>query len=375
MVAQLGVDEPPMNFQQALSAFATPAAANTAPLLPWVRVVCQNRQLFRHALFRLKADGSEEILRYSWAMQNPLVLGLVYCEVSPMLARNSLPFDMMGRADLFEDEYQLIPNIFKFSDKVGDLDPAATVEVKQLSTHPSAFVVGTDCEWEPFESAMASMGIQQRSGGTSARPPLQRPQPPDASLVMQNPWLLDLFGGVGGASSSGSRRPAAPSPVPDNDQAQHDDSFSPRAVEAAFDALHQRRAEVAVADAASDGFSWTVLGGKWTMQNRGVAFDSYRGQPSSKTSKDWAASHNMQTSATFSLAKYGPEVCAIMVQYWTDKMNHYYRVSKGQRAPAYQFSEQDLASFVEEDEFASLFGSAPRAVAQRAQALRDLRPR
>lgn len=371
--AQLGVDEPPKKFQHALSSFAPASAVKAAPLLPWVRSVCQHRSCFKQALFRLKTADSEEIFRFAWAMQNPLVLGLVCCDPAPLLARALQPSEIMGRADVWDMEYQLLPTRLKFSDRVGDLCPEASVEVKQVSTIMSGFIIGTDCEWQSFDKALATMGIQGIPA-TSARAPPQKKQSPDPALVTQNPWLLDLLGGLGSSVSSAPRAVRSPAPVAENDLG--DEPLPQDAVEAAFDALHQRRAEVAGADAAvAQGFAWTVLGGKWTLQHRGVAFDSYRGQASSKAAKEWAASHHLQASSTFSLAKYGPEICGVLVQCWTDKMNHFYEVSGRRPAPAFSFSEQHAASFGEKEEFSSLFGSAPHAVVQRAQALRELRPR
>ena len=157
------------------------------------------------------------------------------------------------------------------------------------------------------------------------------------------------------------------------DHAQ-DGGLSPEDIESVFDALHLRRAEVAGLEKESVAFTWTVLGGKWTMEHKGVAYDSYRGQAVDKAGREWAAKYHLTASATFSLSKYGPDTCAVLVQFWCDKMNHYYNISQ-KHGLAHVFGEVDSSSFVEKADVLALIGHVPAAVELRVQALRAMCPR
>lgn len=267
----------------------------------------------------------------------------------------------------------MLPDCFKYSDRVGDLSPEAVVDVKLETTWLGGLHVGADEEWCPFSKVVAALGLHEENAATTSRAPPKKRHTPNADLVLENPWLLDLLGDPSGGVPAGAR--AASSSSSSAEAQAEPDPLTPNEIEDVFDALHARRAEFATVAQSSDGFSRTVLGGRWTQQHRGVAHDSYRGQACTKQSKEWALAHGLPASATFSLAKYGVETCAVLVQYWTDKMNFLFRLSQGRtgRWP-HKFSDADLSAFVEKADFAQLFGRVPRAVEQRAAALRAIKP-
>ena len=68
-------------------------------------------------------------MRFLWAMQNPLVVGFVCCEELTLVDRDLPPAELMGRADDWENDHQVLPSLFKYSDTAGHLAATAIVDV------------------------------------------------------------------------------------------------------------------------------------------------------------------------------------------------------------------------------------------------------
>ena len=160
VLAQAGVIEPPTQFQDVLEGLGVPVEVDLVATLPWVKVVCHNRRSFRSALFRLKTTESDEIVRFLWAMQNPLVVGFVCCEELALVDRDLPPAELMGRADAWENEYQVLPFLFKYSDTAGHLAATAIVDVKLETVLLPGHRVGADGPWQPLVDVFAALRLE-----------------------------------------------------------------------------------------------------------------------------------------------------------------------------------------------------------------------
>jgi hypothetical protein len=245
------------------------------------------------------------------------------------------------------------------------------VEVKTLSVFLPGLRVGSDDDWQPLDVVLAAFPVVSNPVSSSSSG--SRRMAANADQARQHPWLLDLMGDPARGGLAGVRRPAA------DGGAEHGgdgvvEVLNDEDVAEVFDALHERRAiEALAAGHDRKAFCWTVLGGAWTMEHKGVAFDSYRGQPQFSAAKDWATSRKLFTTATFSLAKYGQESAVLLVKLWCDKMNHFYEIGVA-KCDGYEYTDADVASFVEPPEFVALFGNVSSAVELRLRTLRGMRP-
>lgn len=117
------------------------------------------------------------------------------------------------------------------------------------------------------------------------------------ALWADMPWSLEAM------RDSVRGRRAAPEldePADDDDRAlnvDEDDSADEGDVEAALELLDERRFHWRVAgDELAEPFKWCLRGGRWTQENRGTAFDSFRAF--------FCALAHTPATATFSVRRY-----------------------------------------------------------------------
>ena len=60
-------------------------------------------------------------------------------------------------------------------------------------------------------------------------------------------------------------------------------------------------------------FVWILRGGKWTVRERGVAFDCFRAMCRTRESKAFCTLYGLKQSIGFSIRKYREDICRLVV--------------------------------------------------------------
>ena len=73
-----------------------------------------------------------------------------------------------------------------------------------------------------------------------------------------------------------------------------------------------------------DPFYLIVRGGRWTLENRGVAYDSFRGVARSGAPVEFCTAARLNRSITCTASSYGDEVAVVLVEFWCARMRFFF---------------------------------------------------
>lgn len=121
-------------------------------------------------------------------------------------------------------------------------------------------------------------------------------------------------------------------------------------------------------------FIVAVLGGKWTMQHRGVSADAIQAAARGAQAIGWCTACHVPKSARYELATYGAANAALLARTWAAKMTFFYNLATASTELLVSFSLEQKASWPEPSEFtefARQMSSCPRSSA-RVQQIRRL---
>ena len=77
-------------------------------------------------------------------------------------------------------------------------------------------------------------------------------------------------------------------------------------------------------------FRVKVLGGKWTMERKGVACGRHQGQVRAGTlAADWCVAHAMGSSSSYTIAKFGDVGAQALASSWCEMMLYYFELASG----------------------------------------------
>lgn len=230
--------------------------------------------------------------------------------------------------------------------------------------------VCSDSDWVPLEVFEERCGQTRRCRATE--PGGVRPRRPGGASLAENPWLADLLG-----VSSGARSLPTTAEVKDDEdlEGQEEQDFDPAEVLAMLADARASFAERAGDNDDTEHFAWTLRGGCWTQQNRGMCYDSFRSYAATPAAKAFMNNFHMALIATFSLSRYGEHACAVFCRYWVARMTFFKRLADSSDEDGEViFSDGRVSAFEEPADFVELCSTAGGHVLARAQGLRALVP-
>ena len=149
-------------------------------------------------------------------------------------------------------------------------------------------------------------------------------------------------------------------------------------VEAAVDELLAIRSEWDYdLGVAEEFFFIRILGGPWTMANRGVAADAAGGFARPGVGKDWCKSFAFPAQASFAFNRYGREGANQLAREYC-RRGHFFLRLWLQSGTDFQFTQEHIDAYQEAAEWRSWVESVPpehRWCRQRAGEIRLLAPK
>lgn len=226
----------------------------------------------------------------------------------------------------------------------------------------------------------------------------------DPSLLEQHPWLRkylekaeapDTAGSSGSVQRRGTPAAGAGAPAvqqvdvlssPTEAEESHEEGDARRApaeagedelLDSVFARLQQARAEWLDSDweLAATGFRVVIRGGRWTRQETGKDFDSFRGQASTPDAEAWCRRYQLPLSATFSDAKFGSGTAATLAEGWCHRMEFYYVIFQQSGDSQLDFGTIALPPYEEPTKLRELADGAARPVAERIAQIRGILPK
>ena len=115
-------------------------------------------------------------------------------------------------------------------------------------------------------------------------------------------------------------------------------------------------------------------GGAWTAAHRGVSFDAYRAEGSNRRADAFLEAQHLPKSARFDVSVYTQAGAALLARTWCEKCQHLYDIAAAHGDERHEFSDAELAMWLEPSAFADLTEHATGRALQRCLWLRALRP-
>ncbi|CAK0902148.1 unnamed protein product [Prorocentrum cordatum] len=348
----------------------------------WLAEVCQKREHFAAVCWAVQPPGQAAAYyhMFLYAYQNPQFMQVV------CLARRA--WDPAGprggdspadRCDWMWDFS--ITNAYKDSSKhmaTWDVDHVVVIDRLTLLGNRRAV---SDAPAQPLRRFLASLPDPPRpakapdgsvQGGpvhTSAR----------AKMVAENPWLLDVIDDAQPIRQKRKRDPRGEGPDAaecELEDAFGDDALEPEVLGAEFwQDLAEARALVA-GGGGPDHFGLKPLGGEWTHAHLNVAHEAWQGRAASPLAKQFLEKYTLKGYMRFDVSLYTNEGALVCARYWVAGMSYFFDLWRGLgRCDAHAFTEAEIASFREPEEFTELTVSCTKPAAQkRFTMLRGLFP-
>ncbi len=332
------------------------------PVRPWWNpILCVSRYEFLNtALY--DADDADIVYKFVVAKIQPRVVVFLRCsrehQTAPDLSKLS--------SNVVEDEYDPLLKVLDYSGDrylmdtdVNFSDDSRIMVLPGLKFVGDRLVSRHDAVcFEDFLRGVRRPTAAPRDRGD--RPDgvkVQRKRDIDAYLLEEFPWLTAKDLDVREAPPGVAREKAADkSDVEDADtDGEPPELYPPVPAEGADDVddalalLAERRAEWNV-DYSELAFFVRILGGKWTKEhckvfsNAVACFLCKYAAPSCKI-------YTWQQQRTFHYAKFTGEGAMKLAHAWTQKGDWFFGVWMGQDDDYYTYSDEDLASFVPDDDF------------------------
>jgi len=192
-------------------------------------------------------------------------------------------------------------------------------------------------------------------------------------LLVQYPFLEGLL-----AEAEAGRRATSSSCVGSHGLEVSDvvnsDDFS---VEAVFEELRARRELLPEGDGVGEVyFRVRILGGRWTMERKGVAFDRYKGEVrAGSLAADWCEASGMRSGCSYIIAKFGDVGAQVLASSWCEMMLYDFELASGCVDGTHVYDEDAGPNRPACERLRAIYPELPRGDAQaRARAVLDMGP-
>lgn len=368
------VRRPPASVERALAQVVLPPVAAGPARPPWLALVCCNRDWFSDAAIRITDGSTHSYWKFVFALQRPYLVCLLKLQ----------PDD--GRAGAMVRQDPFLEPVWDHKFMVDGLHFVYTDDHPFASTAGFAACPGLRCvgrgtwvgdgKWQTFEDLKDLF------------PPV-REQPADENAEAQttdgvrapgsfddSPWLAHFLDtgkwptmmGLDGESSSTTAGGGGPSSSSRGPTMEVD-------AEMVYDALMDKRQEWQQDDGgARHSFVVQVLGGTWTAQHRGVAYDAFQGQAQGAEAKAFCDALALPKSFRCAIAFEGEAAAHAVASAWCARMQWMFERYQV-HGPTFFSPGTALNDFVEDPSVAALWASSGAKVRQRIEQLRGLKPR
>ena len=343
------------------------------PRPDWLASVCWNRAVFCGTVFVVVQGEQRMYYKFLYATQTPQ--NIVFAPLT--LVEPYVDTDQNWEDAAVERwRWQFDCDVLKFVHgfELSDV-PVERLFMLAGVEYLTGGGLGTDFDEEPLTDVLADLPKGPAASTSSETRSTQPAVSP--TLLNQFPWLTGgleqdqakaktakVAGGTGDGHSGSSC-------------ALFREELTDEQYEDIFVELQEARARVAAESGKGDGsdFRMRVLGGKWTAEHRGRAFDAYAGEASAGEPSKWAVQYSMGRSARFDVSLYTAKGASCLAKTWRCKCQYFYDIWLVSGGGRYAYTADDIAGWPEPEEFTELASSYTGRALQRCLWLRDLSPR
>lgn len=363
------VTAPPETEMAALSSIELPSKPALSPRPAWVGLLAWNREFFSGCIFRVTdaaGPGQHAYLKFTLGVQSPYLAGFMEMNLQP-------EFVSVGAASAWEDEGDLEswPFVFKlnYSYVFSDAWPFAhdaQLDVLIDSLHlGDRIVVSSMASWKTLaeiEPLLPPISETQPGGdkdGSGERGPAVWDD-----RWKDCPWIHDFLDT--GHPRSGKPSVHANGPAHDLHMVDAEEVFE--SLEAARLAWSDREHIRCV------HFRWRLLGGKWTGEHKGIAYDSFEASSRGADVKSFCLDWGLPREAVFTISVYGEEGSFSLACAWCHRLQWIYDKALEDDGVLHAFGDLDMAPYMEPDDLAALVALGDARTCRRIDTIRAIRP-
>ena len=149
------------------------------------------------------------------------------------------------------------------------------------------------------------------------------------------------------------------------------------AIDAVWSSLEAKRREWDLEGLeVGDEFTTSILGGKWTKENKGQVYDAIKSQAKKGLASAWCRQYGLNVEASFSFRKFGEEAAKSMAIEWCRIHKHFFDIYTESDEAMHVYSAKELESCKDNLEFVNMVLAAgvESPIWNRAQGIRKIRP-
>ena len=355
----------------------------------WLASVARLRGFFSHCIFVFDTAHGREYFLFMYALQSPVEA--TFCRITRVDAAKDVidlhreDWQSSAAADYewtFAVEWAAITPWHKLPDV-----PEDKVSVLRESLLLGKDRVVADADPEPLLAAIGMFPEPVR--GTEVAAKTARGLGPSAKdeVIVSYPWMQGVF-----EEAPTLRRKSMPSgsavllpevETQEEEQKGDSDEESLKATKAtaiADEVLHSAWDELASARAMvepgqCEDFRVVVIGGKFTMQNRGLAFQGFSGQVrKGGEAEQWCHQYHLQMTSSYSSSWYGVEAAATCAREWCARLQYFFNIFRDSGDPVYKYTVADFEQAPQSPAYRDLVGRALGSQARRVVGIMDIRP-
>ena len=348
------VCQPPQAIsREVLTAFEqVPIYASLAPsteVPEWLKPLIWSREAVqeRRVVLAASAQDGEPAFLFLHATQNPLaahflslrMMRSTLCDFESMAADATL--EAWSQFELYRFEVQ--PN--QYVTHVELPWPADNAEVKVFQDvffrAPGTLVCNRRWDW--LRSFMLLLPWRKSGKKSETRTPKQAKHNYGSATASSTDAKLYDYGSFQTKDSHSSSDDEDATPCSSIQRAELPDDVLARV----WQMLDAKRAAWATeASGHGEDFVTRIRGGKWTMQAKGVPYDSIVGQALAGLPTSWCREYQLNVVASFSYAKFGDQAASALAVEWCRRMQHFFNIWVAQPDPKYKFSLADAEGLV-----------------------------
>lgn len=325
------VGPPSEMFQLDMMRFLGPQERAHLEVAEWVSFVARHREFFSGCALRLQEEGGPfQYFRFLTAVLAPRIqVSLLALVAEEDMDWFEVALELHAGAGLVHWRHS-----FRFSP--GDtvwthMSPQLQVDFELSALPDVCYLDGhrlvSDSEWLAWDDIIAKFPAQARRSRAAHAKQAQRPPNADGQLVVEHPWIVDVFAKLHSAPprAQGGRADrkqlASGSIGEDKPQRGAEEVVPDTQEEDVFQVVQGRRLLWAAEHGEGvEHFGSSLRGGQWTAAHVGDAVDSLRCSATTARAKRVCHLHDMPLSATFSLKMYGDEVASLLGEVWIARM-------------------------------------------------------
>ena len=356
----------------------------------WLPKVCRHRHLFRDVALIFQLEESFASFKFLYAVQNPQQAFFSPLQqvvaVSPCMPTMEVAWYKEATC-MWQHSFRILwDQVLPAEALPSGSDVELWVLPYLMWTSDNRVVSDADLiAWSDLDDLVLDPR-ESRSTTGPRRTTAQTTNPVPTALAEKFPWLSQPTYTTSSSASpwhssatSAQQTPAAPTRDidPDASEPASATNLTDDDLEDIFKELEQKRQECQV-DGTRRGYDFktSLLGGAWLQAKEGRAYDAFKAEARTPTAKQWCTLFSVPRSARFDVRLHGERGASVLSLSWAQKMQYFFDLWLNAGSPeTVQYSEADIAGFVESQDFLDFIEGAEGKTLERAQQIRDLLPR